>query len=490
MITSTSPQSLLGWPGAVDRVLAGALLAFYALLPLDLGFPTVPLFGRPLKAGIAATLIVLGILVVRSRGAVLRHLLEPYCQIQVVYTCFLVVEAFRAPSLLVALHWTILYFSTFVLNYVILRYVTRSDGVGWLSAVIAVIGVAAASVSIVQAVLRIPLPMYRWWYEQYFRVPPMDYTLPTARADGTMSNPILYCMLMALVIPYVFDLKKTWVRAAVLFTIMFAAALSGSRTVVFVVAVFGAGAFAVYGWAAVRALPAVGLGLLLLAISMGLLNANGPKSRLDLIVERLGLLVDPPAASPGPEPTPGVPSGPALARASDAKAQVSSGKSVVGSDDASKEDAAPEPEVSAVLGVSLRRAVVLETLREMKSEWGAATWVLGRGTYTAGSVGQRIQPWYNTVDNVFLNAAYERGLVGLLLFVGAFLYFLILTRHVAATTLHWFAPIALAVAGVSFVWDAFSMFNILVVASMAVTMSHAETARGGRRLEPPVSKTA
>jgi hypothetical protein len=454
MNTFGSGIRTLAGPALSARILVGFLIGFYVLLPLDHGFPRIPVFGRPLNAAIAATLAVLFVLVVQSRGAVLAYLREPYSRIQVVYTGVLVLEAFRAPSLLVALHWTTLYFCTFLLNYVILRHVTRLHGVGWFSTVTVAMGVAAAFVSIVQAVVGMPLPMYRVWFEQYAGVRPMDYTLAAARADGTMNNPILYCVLMALVIPYALDVKNTAVRAVVLFTIMFAAGLSGSRTAVFVVGVFAAGAVVVYRWGAVRALPAVGLGLVLLTTSLGLLNADQPSSRVDLMVDRIGLLVDPSATT--------------------GEAESRSGG---GSNAAAEGGSAPAVDASAVLGVSLRRAVVAEVLREMTEEWEPTTWMLGRGTLTAGAVGRRIQPWYGTVDNVFLNAVYERGLLGLALFVGAFLYFLIRTRCAAVVTVHWFAPITLGVAGLSFVWDAFSMFNILAVGSMAITMWHVESHR-------------
>ena len=51
---------------------------------------------------------------------------------------------------------------------------------------------------------------------------------------------------------------------------------------------------------------------------------------------------------------------------------------------------------------------------------------------------------------------------------------------IAASTVHWFAPVTLMVAGFSFCWDAYSMFNILVVGSMAVAMWHQEQLRAPR----------
>jgi glycosyltransferase involved in cell wall biosynthesis len=455
------PTAVLQTPGLTARVLVGLLLAFYVLLPLDRGFPTVPLFGRPLNSAIAATLAVLLVLIVRSRGTVLAHLREPYCVLQTLYACTLVVGALRAPSPLSALHWTLLYYSTFVLNYIILRHVTRSYGAHWITITVVGLGVAAAAVGIVQGVLGIPLPMYDAWYENYFRTPPEDYALATARAAGPMNNPILYCVLMALTIPYALELPDRRVRAVALFIIMFAAGLSGSRTGVFVVAAVAAAAVAVYRWRAVRALPAVGLGLVLLLAALTWLGPGGEGSRLGFLVERLGLLADRSTVAQRSRPV--------------LNSEAATGSRTAGIEAANRLDADERAEVSAALGVSLREGAVRETAREMLQEWGPLTWMVGRGSLTSPMVGMRIQPWYTTVDNVFLCVLYERGLSGLALFASAFLAFLFTTRRAATTSVHWYAPVTLAVTGLSFCWDAYSMFNILAVGSMAVAaLQHEE----------------
>ena len=444
------------------RVLVGALVGFYVLLPLDRGFPTVPLFGRPLNSAIAATVIVFSVLLVRSRGAILAYLREPYSLIQSAYFGVLIVSALRSATPLSSLHWSVLYYCTFVLNYAILRHSVSLHGTYWLSAVVAALGVGAAAVAIVQGVIGIPLPMYDAWFENYFGRPPENYALATARASGTMNNPILFCFLMALVIPYAFDLRRWSARALVLFIIMFAAGLSGSRTTVFVVAVFAAGAVFVYRWRAVRALPSVAAGLALLAVALGWLTPAGEGSRITFLTERSGLTAG---------------SKTALDQESDRGSVSPSGKAT-----AARPPGKPvsEAELSAALGINLRTGALSEGLREMTQEWGVVTWIFGRGTFTVVSVGKRLRPWYNTVDNVYLSVLYERGLIGLALFVSAFISFLIMTRRVAASTVHWFAPVTLMVAGFSFCWDAYSMFNILVVGSMAVAMWHQEQLRAPR----------
>lgn len=469
------------------RILVGCLIAFYVLLPIDRGFPTISIVGRPLNASIAATSFVLILLIVQTRGAVLWYLSEPYCILQSLYSCALLIGALRAPSTPVALHWSALYYSTFVLNYIILRHVTRLHGTVWLSNVVVGLGFVAATVGILQSVGLTPLPLYDAWYESYFSRPPQDYTLATSRATGTMSNPILYGLLMVLVVPYALELKNRPIRAVALFTLMFAAALSGSRTAVLIVAVFAAGTFVVYRWRAVQALPAVGVGVVLLVASFTWLTPKGQSSRIDLLAERFAFMVDPAGAATTAStvlvPTPDVAragaSGEAGVTETPAEGSVDGGPDV----ESMRTELAPldtrgRTEAYAALGVSLRRQVVVEVVREMVDEWGPTAWAIGRGTYTVGLVATRIQPWYNTVDNVFVGVLYERGLTGLVLFVGAFLAFLVVARRTATMTVHWFAPVALAAAGFSFCWDAYSMFNILAVGSMATAMAYLEGSRG------------
>jgi hypothetical protein len=362
-----------------------------------------------------------------------------------------------------------------VLNFVILRHVTRRYGTHWLAMIVVSFGVAAAAVGIMQVVIGTPFPMYGAWYESYFRRPPPDFTLASTRAIGTMSNPILYCVLMALVIPYAFDVKNRVVRAVALFAVMFAAGLTGSRTGVFIVAAFAAGAFVVYRRRAVRALPSVAVGVALLFACLALVRSDNESSRLGLLGRRLSFVADRAGAAEISE-----------------RAQSSGGASRTASPTPPGGVAAAPPsavprnvvsraDVSAALGVNLRQQAVVEVVQEMAHEWGPMTWIVGRGSFTAPLVGTRIRSWYNTVDNVFLSVVYERGLSGLALFIGAFLAVLIATRRAARETLHWFAPLALAVAGLSFCWDAYSMFNILAVGSMVITLARCEDAGSAAR---------
>ncbi len=427
------PHSFRASRAGAIPLLGGALIAFYVLFPLDRGFPTVPVFGRPLNSASVATLAVLWILIVQSRGQVLSYLREPYCIVQSAYFGVLVLSSLRLESPLVALHSAAVYYCTFVLNYVIVRHITRQRGTHTLVRIVAVVGSIAAVVGILQGIFEVNLPMYEVWFRDYFVTEAQDYTLVTARVTGTLNNPILYGVALALAFPYVLDLRRVSARTLVVSLLLLAIGLSGSRTPLLMLCVLGLGAIVVNRWRVIWALPPLCLGIMLLVQSFGGWSVVGSDPRVLSLMERLGI----------------------------------------------NEGAAA---TSAALSITYRQDALTEGIREITSEWGALTWLTGRGQFTSALVSEKVYSGYNTVDNVFFGVLYEQGLVGLTLFMVAFVMFLIQTRRVRKTTLHWYVPIALLAAGVSFNWDAYSTFNILAVGSMAITATLAENStsrRGG-----------
>jgi hypothetical protein len=277
-------------PESLGPALAVALIGFYVLLPLDRGFPPIPLFGRPVNSAVVATLAVFLLLALQSRGRVLSYLREPYCIVQSAYFGVLVASAVRTASPPSALHWSLVYYCTFVLNYAIIRQVTRQRGIRWLSVWVARIGVVGAVIGITQSLTGFTLPIYETWFVNYFSSPLSDYTSATVRAVGTLNNPILYCLAMVLVVPYALDLKQTRSRLLVLSLVLFAAGLSGSRTALLIVAVFASGAVAVYRWRALWVLPFASVGMALMVQSLGGLGAAAQDDRVVYMLERAGLV--------------------------------------------------------------------------------------------------------------------------------------------------------------------------------------------------------
>jgi len=415
------------------QVVIGCLVAFYVLLPLDVGFPPLLIAGHPLNPAIVATCAAVGLLGVQSRGAVLHFLREPYCLVQGAYCSFLVVSAFASASPPSALHADLLFFSTFVLNYVVFRYVTRVHGIDWLPRIVVGVGLVAAALGVARGLFNVSLPMYDAWYMRQTHIYLPDVPLASRREVGTMNNPILYGVLMALIVPYIFDLKSWAGRAGALIMVTVAAGLTGSRTIA-VGLVFGLGAVAVYWWRMVRVVAATATAVALLSVVFaGALAGLLGNARVDFLLQRAGLR---------PE--------------------------------------ANEAVSAAAFNLALRREALAAGLHEVNENWGVPAWLIGEGYGSAAAVGQKVLAWYTTVDNEYLTQLLEHGLIGLTLFVAAFVTFMIRSRRAARATLHWYAPLALALAGFSFSWGTYSTFNILVVGSMALAMWYEEQERLAR----------
>ena len=449
-----APDAFFPHPSGAMSLLGGGLVAFYILFPLDRGFPTVPVFGRPLNSAVVATLAVLWALVVQSHGKVLEHLREPYCVIQSAYFGILVLSSLRLTNPLVALHSSLVYYCTFVLNYVILRYITRRRGTHLFARIVAVVCAAAAVVGVIQGVFRTNLPMYEAWFRNYYVAPGTDYSVASARVDGTLSNPLLYGVAMALSFPYVLNQRLALSRVLVGSMLLLAIGLSGSRTPLLVLLVLGFGAVAAKRSRALWALVPPSVGAILFVLLLAPWSMADSESPFFMFMERLGVREGPAATS-------------------------------------------------AAQTITSRRDALREGIREVANEWDGLTWAIGRGRFTSASVGERVDERYNTVDNLFLGILYEQGLVGLTVFMAAFGVFLRRTSHVRGLTLHWYQPLGLLAAGMSFNWDAYSTFNILAVGSMAITATHAERygsgpptalasggARARRRYGPLISKRA
>lgn len=417
----------------LTTVLGALLVAFCILLPLDWGFPRIPVLGRPLSAAIAASVGLFGVLSVVSGGRIMAYLYHPYALVQSGYVAMLVIASLRSPSPPVALHSSLLYFCTFVLNYASLVFVVREGGVRRFEALVVAAGVVAAAVGIAQGLFDVRLQLYQDWYMAYFQREAPDPTMAEVRSVGTLNNPILYGMAMVLLVPYLAGVRRLWLRVPALAAVLIAAGLSGSRTVLLVLGVLVVGGAVVYGWRMLAVVPFAILGFFMLVQSLGGWNNAGNDIRVRYLLGRLGLV----------------------------EAQSA---------------------VVADVNVAIRKEVLTQGSREILSQWGPVTLAIGKGQFASTAVGQRISAGYSTVDNAYFGVLYEKGSIGLALFLASYVTFLRRTRAAAKRTLHWYAPLCLLVAGVSFNFDAFSTFNVLAVASMAIATVVVED---GRRASVP-----
>ena len=411
----TEPRSS-GWGLAL---IGAGLVAFYIMLPLDRGFPRIPVLGRPLNPAVVASVGALVVTIFHSRGGALSLFRHRYCVILSLYVVVLIGASLRAAAPLAALQLTAAFYSTFVVNYVVLRYIADRAGASRLVALVAWVGVAAAGVGVLQGLFGIRFAIYETWYTRYFQAQAPDQAAGGARGFGTLSHPILYGTAMALLVPYVLSIRSVVLRGVLLSVILVAAALTGSRTVLLAMLVFVVGAIVVYRWRTLWVVPWV---FVVAAFGVQVLGGWG-------------------------------------AAVSDPRVRYLAGRVGIG-DDASSQYAAGN--------IALRKEALVHGFREVSTQWGPVTWLVGKGQFASAELGQEVSATFNTVDNAFFGILYEKGLVGLAFFLWAFLAHLRVTRGTARSTLHWYAPVALLATGFSFSFDAYSTFNILAVCSMAI----------------------
>ena len=416
-------------PGSLGPIavtwLGGILVASCILLPLDTGFPGVPLLGHPLSAAAAISIAVFVVLAVLSQGRIFALLRRRYCVIQTLYFLMLVVASLRADSLLVALHASLVYYCTFVLNYVVLLYVILVGGVHRLVVLVSVAGVVAAAIGILQGVFGVRFGAFDEWFARYYQAAAPDPGSEAFRGVGTLNNPILYGVAIALLVPYVFALRRVWLSCMILPVLLLAAGLSGSRTVLLPFLVFLGGAVMVYRWRVLWVVPVLAASLLVGVRQLGGWTAASSDPRVRFLVGRLGV---------GDDPT----------------------------------------SQSSVGNLYIRKEALSRGARDVATEWGPITWLVGRGQLSASHVGRQVSSDYGTVDNAFFGVFYEKGLIGVALFLCAFLALLYQTRRARRVTLHWYGLVALLATGVSFNFDAYSTFNILAVGSIAIATELAE----------------
>lgn len=426
-------------PRRFAGILAGSLVGFYILFPLDRGYPRPSVFGRPVSSALLASFIVAVALLFYSRGRILRFIRDRYFALQCAFTLVLIVAAVRALSIPIALHQVAVYWVTFALNYVIVRYAIDSSGEKPFVSTVLVFIVAAATVGVLEGVAGIRLSPYAHWFEVYFNRSAPDLSGGPVRGVGTLNHPILYGAAMGLCIPYVLDIRSRWRKYAVLGLVVTAAVLTGSRTVLLVIGVLMVGLVLITNARTSLRIAAVISCAIGILAQQNVVEIAAKNPTLRFIVARLGA-------------------------GTDLVATV------------------------AAENILVRQNALAIGWDRILDDPSAANLLIGRGLMSAAHVGEQVFEGYNTVDNTYLATLYEKGIVGSLLFVFAFGAALIGSSRVAKASIHWYAVPAILLMGVSFNFESYSTFNALAIGSLAIaTARHRRTLSSGALR--PVART-
>jgi hypothetical protein len=122
----------------------------------------------------------------------------------------------------------------------------------------------------------------------------------------------------------------------------------------------------------------------------------------------------------------------------------------------------------AVDNADVRQAAAQAVIDWVWSSPSPLTLIFGQGLNRGGELASGLGARADTIDNVYFTLLYEAGLLGLALFIGAYLQLLRATWRFKNDRCHWFAIVAWLGAGFAFVSIFYTTFSVLVVASIAM----------------------
>ncbi len=419
-----------------------ALAVSHLLLPVERGFPLLRLFGQPLTACLAVSLVSFLILLLESHGRILRIFRRKHTMAQIVFVVALGLSSLMAPNIKTALSIPLAYFGAFVLNYATIVYLFETGYKGvFLRTVLAALLVAAA-VGIADGVLGVKLDFYEG-YAAVFRNDMGYGDFVGTRAFGTLGNPIIFGVAMMLGIPFAAShLRQPW-RILLVVLLAVAAGVTVSRTVLLMSAPLLVGALILRAerrWVKLAGVfVAAGLVLVALSGSAFVEVLTGPwRDRLEGFQ---GQWQD------------------RLLRDYDAEQNVAI------------------------------RIEALKAVLEGGSQDSALSVVIGHGPKSGTDVARNITLRYDTLDNTYATLYFEGGIVALLAYLWVYGTLLWKTRRAMRSSFHWYGVLAFLASGFAFVSVYYVTFPLLVVTSTAILTTGSGNVARSRPFMPPGQAT-
>ena len=403
----------------IDTIACSLLVILHITLPLDLGVPGINL-GKTLSSSIAFTLFTFIAVWFTSRGALFQGFRRPFAAVFTVFSLILTFESLQAPQPFLAFSHVLRMYLVFVLNYVIFVHVIEKHGYRWMVKAVLFGASYAATVAIAEVTFG-KLPLYQKFAEAA-AVSGADTFSPIAlgvdffRANGTMGNAIFMSVLMGICIPFVFELKSPILRILMVTLFLAGAAATISRTIAFALIVLLVGCAFVYTRAFWRTLGTIFALFLVTIVVFGSYLQDEP--HVAVWEERLGLK---PSSGDG-----------------------------------------------ADANVVLRANNSKKIIRAITEDSNPIQVLLGHGYFTSGSVALLDDGGPGTADDTPVTIAYEEGILGLLIFYGSFIAYAIDGKRYRKVTIHWYNGLALLACGFGTDFEAYSMFNIIGVCSIAI----------------------
>lgn len=407
-----------------------ALSVTYLLLPIERGFPTVRILGYPFTVTILISSLSFLLLLpfsvkivvkaVSGKNALslrvpvkaIQVLRSNYVVLQFAVIIFMFVATIVSEDFTAGMFVVISYFVTFALNFVILLYLFQSGFRREFVTILCIVIAVASLVGVIEGLFRAYIPFYLDTYLNYdFARTQYAIVRPEFRVFGTLGNPIVYGIEMALAIPFVAEVTNKPIKYILIALLLLAGFLTLSTTVVILNAILLGGAFII---------SRIKLRVLFLAFTLLMLLALVAMLFPEVLVQ--------------------IANSPQLGRAIGGNAS----------------------------NIAVRQYLLSWTLEHTWDGSNIGILLFGHGlkssiaAVTSLGIGS-----IDSLDNTYTTLLYETGTLGLASFVLMGWCLCIGLAHSHKHSLHWYSLLGLLIVGLSFTTIYYSTFNLLWVASVA-----------------------
>ena len=403
----------------IDTIACSLVVLLHVMLPLDRGVPTINV-GKPLSASIVITLLAFITVWYTSKGELLKGFRRPFASIFTVFVLLVAFESFFAHEPLIAFSRVLRMYCMFVLNYVLLVYTIEKYGYRWLTKAV-LFGASYAAILAIGEVTFGRIPVYQFFADASAAAgldtdSSFGIGIDFFRASGTQGNPIYMSILMGICIPFVFELRSSILRILLIALFLAGSAATVSRTIAVALIVLMVGCGFIYTrkfWLAVSTLVGT---LVLVLVLFGSEIHDEP--HVMVWEQRVGL------------------------RESDGE--------------------------QADSNIVLRANNSKKIIHEFTENSNPFQILIGHGYYTAGYVALVDSGGPGTLDDTPMTVLYEEGVLGFIIFYGAFCAYGYEGRRYRKVTLHWYNGFALLACGFGTDIETLSMFNIVGLVSIAI----------------------
>ncbi len=387
--------------------LATILCATYLLLPIERGFPSIPVAGYHISLTVIVSIVIFVLLAAASRGRIV--VVTPYVAAQYVVLIALTIAAIISQSLEGGSLVILSYSSTFILNFIIVYHLFKEGYRRQFTIILCAIMTLAAILCILEGLFRFYLPFYFEMLSNY-DYQAMQYAAIRIdfRAMGVLGNSIVSSVALVLAIPFVYDLRH-WVKYPIIVMLLCATYLTLSRTAL----------------------------LILLPLLVGLFVLSKRKPFEIIYVMMLLILIF-------------------LLLPSNVRDSVLS---------------AVDQYLNRDQGVNVvfRQQMVEWGIREFLSQQNLLNSIFGEGLKSTSILPTTVASRnVTTIDNAYLTLLLETGIFGLFSLLASYIMALRVDRRALSRNFHWYGVLGLMIAGLSFVTVYYATFNLIWVASIAV----------------------